>query len=285
MRIGRSFCALFIALACMACGKETREGTDLYTNGLRGNVKSVSEKKYHAVMDENQEIVRGPFFRNNGEWDCVAHFNKDGNYEEVVYLDRDGDIVERNVYEYGENRKVSTLQIFEDSSTLKKKCLYQYDIKDRVSVIQELDEDGDFRLGTSIVYNDENLIETATTVNRLGTVLCRTITEKNRKGQVSDFKYYNEERKLTNWRKETHDDEGRLSEMVVLHADESLAFKVVNSYNLQGDLVKSEPFSEEEEFLNQRYTYVYDKKSNWISKIQFFGDSAVSVTEREIEYY
>lgn len=134
-------------------------------------------------------------------------------------------------------------------------------------------------------YNDENMIETCTTIDNKGAFFSQTVTQKNRRGDVTDFKYINNERELVNWRKETHDEEGKMTEMAVLTPDEKVIFKVKCSYNLQGDMVTMVPTSEETEFMSESYTYEYDKKSNWVKRIQYVGDSAVSVTEREIEYY
>ncbi len=275
---------LVLALALVSCGGDASDN-DLKDLGLRGSVKSVSEKKFHAVLGEDGSIEKGTFFRGEGEWDYTEVFDKRGKYLSIAFLDRDGDTVAMNRYEYGENGLLAFKRFYEGGSTLKMSSQYEYDLLGRVTLLYELDEDNYMLRASNTEYNDENLIETCTTINNKGTMVGQTVVQKNRRGDVTDFKYYNEERVLANWRKETHDEEGKLIEMSVLNPDESLYFKLKCAYNLHGDLVSSVPSSEEDEFFSESYTYEYDKKSNWVKKIQFRGDSAVSVIERVIDYY
>lgn len=275
---------LALALALVSCGGGSAEN-DLKDLGLRGNVKSVSEKKFHALQGEDGSVEKGAFFRGEGEWDYAEVFDKHGKYLSIAFLDRDRDTVATNVYEYDQDGKLTFKRFFEGGHTLKMTSQYEYDLLGRVKLLYELDEEGYMMRTSNTEYNDENMIETCTTINNKGALVSQTVIQKNRRGDITDYKYFNEERSLSNWRKETHDEEGRMTEMSVLNPDETLYFKLKCTYNLQGDLVSSVPFSEEEEYMSESFTYEYDKKSNWVKKIQFLGDSAVSVIEREIEYY
>ena len=270
-----------LSLVFFSCGggDARNDRSDL---SLRGKVKSVTEKQFHAVVTQTGDIEKGSFFRLDGEWDFVEKFNKDGIFTSIAFLDRDGDTVSKSVYEY-EGGKLATKSFYDPG--LKMKSQYEYDSQGRVKLVCDFDEDGDLMLATSTEYNDDNLIETSTTYNKQGKYLQQSVSQKNKKGFVTDFKYYNEERKLGNWRKEVHADDGRLIEMSVLNMDESVAFMVGYEYNKQGDLVLSSPASENDEYIADRYVYEYDKKSNWRKRIHFKGDSAYSVTERIIEYY
>lgn len=250
---------------------------------LRGKVKSVTEKQFHALVTDEGDIVKGAFFRTEGEWDFVEKFNKDGMFTSISFLDRDGDTISKSIYEYDEKGKLASKSFYDP--TLKMKSEYEYDSQGRVKLTYDFDEDGDLMLATSTEYNDDNLIETSTTFNKQGKYLRQSVSQKNKKGFVTDYKYYNEERKLGNWRKEIHAEDGKLTEMSVLNQDETVAFVVKYLYNKQGDLTSSEPISETDEYLADRYVYEYDKKSNWRRRIHFKGDSAYSVTERTIEYY
>lgn len=275
---------LAVALVCVSCGGPSVEN-DLKDLGLRGKVKSVSEKRFHALQKENGEVVKTNFFRGESEWDYCESFDKKGNYLNIVFLDRDGDTVASNQYEYDEKGKLSFKRYYDEGKKLKMSSQYEYDMLGREKVLYELDEEGYLVCASNTEYNDENLIETCTSINNKGAFVRQTVVQKNKSGYCTDYKYFNEERVLSNWRKETHDEEGKLLEMKVLNPDESLMFKVKYEYNLQGDLVNTTPFAEEEEYMSESFVYDYDKKSNWVRKIQYLGDSLVSVTEREIEYY
>ena len=271
-----------LPLLLFSCG--TGDGhddrSDLF---LRGKVKSVTENQFHAVVTPDGDVVKGAFFRTEGEWDFVERFNKDGMFTSISYLDRDGDTISKSIYSYDEKGKLASKSFYDP--TLKRRTEYEYDTRGRVKLAYDFDEDGDLMLVTSTEYNDDTLIETSTTFNKQGKYLRQSISQKNKKGFVTDYKFYNEERKLGNWRKEVHADDGKLLEMSVLNQDETVAFMVKCMYNKQGDLTLCEPVSEEDEYLSDRYVYEYDKKSNWRRRIHFKGDSAYSVTERVIEYY
>ena len=271
-----------LPLFFFSCGSGD-DHSDLSDSSLRGKVKSVTEKQFHAVVTPDGDVEKGAFFRTEGEWDFVQRFNKDGMFTSISFLDRDGDTISKSIYAYDEKGKLASKSFYDP--TLKMKSEYEYDPQGRVKMAYDFDADGDLMLVTSTEYNDDNLIETSTTFNKQGKYLRQSILQKNKKGFVTDYKFYNEERKLGNWRKETHADDGKLIEMSVLNQDETAAFIVRYLYNKQGDLTLSQPVSEEEEFLSDRYVYEYDKKSNWRRRIHFKGDSAYSVTERVIEYY
>lgn len=268
----------------MACGSEVKE-CDLTNVGLRGKVKSVTEKKYHAVLLSNGAVEKTFFFRGEDEWDYEEVFDKKGNFLSMAFLDRDGDTIGKNVYEYGEDGKLAFKRYYENGKNLAMSSQYEYDMLGRVKMVYDLDEENYLARANSTEYNDENLIETTTTIDNKGKFLSQTILQKNKKGYCTDFKYYNDERVLSNWRKEKHDEEGKLLELSVLNPDETIQFSVSYTYNLQGDVVTSQPKAAKDEFVPENFTYEYDKKSNWIKKVQYFGDSLVSVTERAIEYF
>lgn len=270
------------SLALLSCGG-AKDGSDLKELGLRGKVKRVEEKKFHALQDGQGQVVKGNFYRGEGEWDFSERFDKRGMYQSIAFLDRDGDTVATQVYEYNQEGNLAQKSFFEGGNTLKMATKYEYDLLGRVSVAQDMDEEGYLMHASNTEYNDENMIETCTTIDNKGNFFSQTVTQKNRKGFVTEFKYVNNERTLANWRKEVRDEEGKLTEMMVLAPDETLLFKVKCSYNLQGDVVSRIP--SEEEYMSESFSYEYDKKSNWVKRIHFLGDSAVSVTEREIEYY
>jgi len=271
-----------LPLFFFSCGDDggRNDRSDL---SLRGKVKSVTEKQFHALVTDEGDIVKGAFFRTDGEWDFVEKFNKDGMFTSISFLDRDGDTISKSIYEYDDKGKLASKSFYDP--TLKMRSEYEYDSQGRVKLAYDFDEDGDLMLATSTEYNDDNRIETSTTFNKQGKYLRQSVSQKNKKGFVTDYKFYNEERKLGNWRKETHADDGKLIEMSVLNQDETVAFVVKYLYNKQGDLTSSEPLSEDDEYLSDRYVYEYDKRSNWRKRIHFKGDSAYSVTERTIEYY
>lgn len=271
-----------LAVFCVSCGSGD-EHSDRADLSLRGKVKSVTEKQFHAVVSESGDIEKGSFFRTNGEWDFTERFNKKGMFTSISFLDRDGDTISKSLYEYDADGHLATKSFYDPA--LKMKSMYEYDSRGRVKMVCDYDGDGDLMLATSTEYNDENRIETSTTFNKQGNYLQQSISQKNKRGFVTDYKYYNEERKLGNWRKEVHTDDGRLVEMTVLNQDETVAFMVKYEYNKQGDLTMSVPISENDEYIADRYLYEYDKKSNWRRRIHFKGDSAYSVTERIIEYY
>lgn len=273
-----------LAFALCSCGGSD-SASDLTDLGLRGKVKNVTERRFHALTEPDGSVKKGVFFRGEDEWDYTESFDKRGKYQVIAYLDRDGDTVATNVYEYDKEGNLLFKRFLEEGKALKMSSKYVYDMLGRVKVVYELDEEDLMMHTSNTEYNDENMIETCTTIDNKGAFFSQTVTQKNRRGDVTDFKYINNERELVNWRKETHDEEGKMTAMAVLTPDEKVIFKVKCSYNLQGDMVTMVPTSEEAEFMSESYTYEYDKKSNWVKRIQYVGDSAVSVTEREIEYY
>lgn len=282
--VKKLLCGALVSLSvlCSSCG-DSNKHSDREDVALRGKVKSVTEKQYHAVLSETGDVVKGSFFRMDGEWDYTEKFNSKGMFTSVSFLDRDGDTISKRIYEYDEDGKLATKSFYDPS--LKVKSQYEYDASGRVKLVYDFDADGDLMVATTTEYNDDNRIETTTKFNKQGKYLEQSVSQKNKLGFVTDFKYYNNERKLGNWRKEVHADDGRLLEMTVLNQDESVAFMVKYEYNKQGDLVTCSPYSEDEEYIADRYLYEYDKKSNWRRRIHFKGDSAYSVTERIIEYY
>lgn len=265
-------------LALMGCSQSKNDRTDM---NLKGNVKSVWERTY--VADINDDVaLKGKLMQS-----IKFVFNKQGRMEEVDWFDMDGDTVKRVCSEYDKNNVLVKRRIYNEFGKADGCSIFKHDEKGRVIETLFLDVDEYLVEREVIEYNDDNLIETSIIYGSKGEIVKKEVRQLDKKGLPKEIKIYNDKRELVNYRKEVYDESERLSQFTVYAADEqTILLMAALTYDNGGNLIKQEALDENgEAYQPDVYKYKFDKKSNWISNVQYVGDVAQTLTEREIVYY
>ena len=284
-----------------------KEKSDLEKEGLSGEVKSVRQIIYDAVLEDGK-IVKG-YVRDGGLDDYKRVYDANGNkIEETIFVDKD-EIQERYTYTYNAFNQITESTNYDGAGRLKTKTSFGYNKNQDLVKIYEVGSDGN--QNTSTVFNYDNGKRTEELVydytNQLEYKLVFTykdgkkaeearydhnneIVEKtfytyDTKGNLVEEKKYEGE-ELLDKLVYAYDSKGRKTLYERYEGDGTLGFKSTYEYDEKGNLIKEQYYTTPDTpDFSTGYTYTYDEKGNWITKIEFEDDEAISINEREITYY
>jgi hypothetical protein len=214
--------------------------------GAKGNPKSIKETKYEAV-EKFGEVIEGVV-------DEVIRyeFDKSGNIQKLTHYDDDGDVV------------FSISYVFEDGECIETKSYQKYNnivstssLKNRTSKNETWErKTSDGKITTSYSEYDK-LTRTTITKDSENIIVSKEEQIIDNKGNLVEIKVYNEE-KVVYWYKSKFDDNSQeIERKMLVGYDEGI------------------------------FTYKYDsfdKKGNWIKRVEYKDGKIESLTIREIEY-
>ena len=235
---------LAIAVFFISCSDSNKNQKFL---GLKGNPKSIKEIKYDA-FEKFGEVIEDDI-------DEVIHyeFDKTGSIKKIAYYDEDGDMMYSvtNTFKDGVCIESKFYQKYSDATTTSS-------LKDKTSKSETWEmKTSDGKITTSYSEYDK-LKTTIITKDSENNVVSKEEQTKDNKGNIIEVKVYNED-DVVYWYKSTFDDKSQEIEKKMLAGgyDEGI------------------------------YTYKYDsfdKKGNWIRKIEYKDGEIESLAIREIEY-
>jgi hypothetical protein len=280
-------CILCLGLIILCCkqAKENKPDNDLTELNLSGKIKSVKEISYLAEVQPGN-IVRGIRKRETSvQSDYFSLFNTVGRYMERTYLNSDGSISFKVLYDYGSDGKLSTKRSINPDGRLSYRYVLKYDGNGNRVSEQSFNAKG--KPDTDSVYSF------------------------NEKGKVTghEFTFYGTVIKSFFKRSYTYDSSGYLAEMTAINSNGEIINRVVYSYDKDGNKtgesiftttgntesiitfnngnIISEIFKAKDNHLiyEKTYKYEYDGKKNWVQRIDYKNNIPEYIIEREIEYY
>ncbi|MDH6306825.1 hypothetical protein M2459_002159 [Parabacteroides sp. PF5-5] len=235
---------LAVAVFFVGCSESNKNQKFL---GLKGNPKSIKETKYDA-FEKFGEVIEDDI-----DEVVLYEFDKTGNFQKIVCYDGDGDM------------KYSITNIFKNGECIESKFYQKYNdvtstsnLKNRTSKSETWErKTSDGKITTSYSEFDK-LKTTIITKDSEDNVVSKEEQTKDNKGNIIEFKVYNGE-DVAYWYKSAFDDKSQEIEKKILAGgyDEGI------------------------------YTYKYDsfdKKGNWIKKIEYKDGEIESLAIREIKY-
>ena len=290
-------CSSFILLKPNVYSK-----TDLYKDGLRGRVKSISVKEYAATGDDTQQgeplenSIR--YYNEQGFLIEIREFNEDGTIaqrqvvvlskkqrEELLY-DEDGKLLEKTVSKLNSAGDPAQSIVMNERGNVLEKTVYLYDEKDRLVRQSVYDAKGKLSENGYYTYNNDVLNE------YLGfgeyenkKILYKYDAQKNPiELQVYDSKTNAFLEKIT----QKFDQNKNVIEVNYWDEKNMLKSSVLNKYDEKGNLLKYTELDADKSVLNVfSFDYQYDTHNNWTLQIVYKGKEKQmeSRIERSIEYY
>jgi len=282
---------------------------NLKSKNLKGKIKSIREKAYHAVLEEGK-IYKGsqtkhrPFENNSfemynekGNIILEMDYNWANNFEQRVDYQYDsitGDLL--GSYENGFLFQGKYLHNYDDKSKLITTTMY--DKEDTILVIytHEYNENDNeircFGKGIADYMTDE--VETAT-YDKQGNLLQtkkktdRSFVIENMENDLlverKEFEDETEE-KLTKHEKYEYDEHGNEIKILSFDATGKLRSTQKKTFDEHNNQIGKQFFNSNNE-LEVTWTaeMVYDEFGNWKQQLLSRNGKAISILEREIEYY
>ena len=280
---------------------------------IKGNPKSIEEILYKSVnltdtvtkkdihCIDLYEFTKKRYITVNVRY-CECNFiskttysyNKNNNLINVNSYDSLKNVIWQRIYVYKKKGKLSQREDICSDRSCYEKEIYKY--IDNATYVYFYDIDGKLKYYTS----DSRLknIKTQTSYSSDGEIWYKRQYEFDKKGKIIRYSIQNNESTIyryddkgnlieeffpNDFRKRTYkyDDRGYLSE----HAWQSYDadYKVTYTYCVAGLLMEENHYKNE--ILYNRTIYKYDKKDNWIEKIEYESDNRMKITKRKIDYY
>ena len=242
-----------MTLLLSGCEKDVLQpARDTVLVNLKGDVKNVVLKKYHAEQGEN-----------------------DKDYKM-------GDLLEFKTFDYNKDGMLLIERTIDKDSTILEEVKHTYDTKGHTTTITS-DE------WTEIVTRDlDKGIRTRTFKQNEGDVLMVFEEKIDSKGLPLETTVTNAKGEITRRSKSVRNVRGHVTEHEVYLGD-SLVYRVTSTLNTSGDPVTEIETNANDTVANRAFIYNYDGKGNWIRRITRHmpkGEKPYyTLSERAIVYY
>jgi len=274
---------LISATVILASCSKSNLKTDWEKNDLKGQVKSIKEYSYFAIV-ENGNITKGDRGRSGAsesDVDKILTFNADGNLiDEKDYTSTDS-LISHIKYEYQKNKKtgetwfnaqnkpyltvkydygfggsLKDMERFDSDGNLTEKHTYKFDRKGNKVSETWLDADGNEDSSWDFTYDKNGNLVEETWINSEGAPNYNRTLFYDNNGNISSQNWYLAFGPSSEWIY-NYDNSNRLVETIAKLSDGS---QLIQKYEL-------------------------DKNGNWIKAVQYNNNLPTYVIEREIEYF
>jgi len=226
--------------------------TDLQNENLFGEVKSIKYYSYENEADTKEIIL-------------VLKFNKQGDIIEQIRYRIDSDIIDHYVYMLDKKNNKIEIHELDSNEEVKHKYIYKNKYSNNGDIIeaQEFNNEGILKATIFFAYT-KNDSTTTVEKKKLG---------KDRSHQYHALEKYNNDHKLI--------------ESIWFSEDGIIDSKALYKHDNMGNVIK-ESYSigrypeNDRQYVN---SYEFDRKKNWIKKIQKSEGVINDILEREISYY
>jgi hypothetical protein len=186
-KIWKILLVLGITILIFSCSNKN----DWSRFGLNGKVKSFSEKYYHTEKKAGEwEIVDKDIFSQK------FNFDKNGNYSEIEYYGKDGELSGKLVPKYEDGKVIEEIYFDKDGNIINKTKIE--DIKSSDNKFETYDKNGE-RTKSGMVYreNDKAIKQIYTTYKDSNVEDEITVNFKyNKEGQLISQKQTNKQGKI-----------------------------------------------------------------------------------------
>jgi len=246
--------SILISLLFIICFLSYGQKHDLKKMGLHGDVKSLHEYSYQPV-DENGKIQKGKL-----EFSYYNTFNSMGNKLIDIKYGPDGNVDKKYVYTYDNDgyRRTEQQQLSSDGKLIRK-ITYKYD--EQGNLIEDNSFSPEGKPEKKITYKYDN------------------------NGNVIEDNSFDAEGKLMKRFTYTYDGSSNKIENSRFSSQGALDSKVTYKYDDKNNIIEETVTNANGTVVITTYTYEYDRQNSWIRMVRFTDKKAVSIIEREIEYY
>lgn len=280
----RAFGAILFICSCTSMNKSKEN--DIIELGLFGNVKSLKEYSYKAIVSFGQ-MEKGKRERESGLKDKIIEFNRSG-YIIEEYSYEPNDLLEKKIiFKYdGKHNKIE-VNSYNFESKLIFKWIYEYNDKGFLTNRICFKPDGSQYWKQSFNYDAMgNLIEEIWYTPEGVQNWKLTYGYDNQGNKIEEINY-DEKGSLYEKQTYSYDEKGNKIEANNYDSDLSLSWKQTFLYDDKRNIVEKNWYNFEGSVFNIKTTfeYEYDEKGNWIRRIDSFNGIPEYILEREFEYY
>lgn len=263
--------------------------TDLESEGIKGDVRSIRETSYRAV-EKFGELQKG---ERESEYnvDTYSIYDRHGNVTEMNFFLPDGSLSGKTITRYDEQGNELERYEYDSEGVLEERSISQAD--DRGNLIEKVVirpgmEGNEGKRIWKYMYNQDGKQTEIHYLTSDGRDSRTTFEYDSHGNQICQTSYGPEGIPDMCWMSR-YDDNNRKTEMT-RYKKERLDFRFTYTYNEEGKMVEASGFNADGS-LSFRNTYhdddeyAWDTHGNWIQRIEFENGKPTYILERDITYY
>jgi len=276
---------------CNAQNFNTKK-TDVQESGLLGKVKLLKQDKFMA-QDKFGEIIQGKRFNGTGQVNLfLTKFDDKGNIVESNLYSEAGALIYKSIIKYNSGNLIEHIH-YSANDSLAGKTIAKCDSKRNIIESNSYQPDGKIVVRSNFKYDENsNRIEEISEQIDDG-IKQRTSNKFDIKGNIIDSKTEsypkNDSRGWFCISHETkkYDVKGNNIEIVILDCvNGAMNRKTIQKFDDKGNIIEENNYNADGRLMYKYiYKFDYDKKGNWIKKIDYKNEVPEYITIREIEYY
>lgn len=277
------FNIILIFIIFSSCSEINNKEPDTSDRNLRGNVKSIREYSYKAVVKFGKTQKAERKINEVGYHDEHVIFNRNGDFIEINSYNSRGELTKKEIYKYDDNNNIE-INIYNPDGSLKEKVIDKYDASWNFIESSTYLPDGSLLSNYFFKYiNNGEIIEASFYSGTILTYKCFDKYDSNgnsiESGTLNEYNIY-----MVN--KSKYDDKGNVIEWNYYDDGDSIIMKISYKYDNKNNLIVSNEYNDDGSISSKYiYKYEYDVMGNWINKIEIKNNTALYIIERKIEYF
>ena len=280
---------IIVLMTAIACNRSVPiDKNSWLIDELKGDVKCMSRIEYEAIDSMNQTIKGKAVDDKEGFGNIRLTYNNRGYWTEYRSHSADGSPIwtEKPEYDNDGSMRMIGRRDYKYDSILWRKYIYIHEKNSgNVSAAFCRNAADSLLWRLACRYDKDGNIVESCRYNDAGARESKKLYVYDEKGNVIKITSFNGNNESTT---STHqyDENGNRTEIREYDENVDLIKRTVYFYNDSGLRSESHVYNDKN-ILDKRlsYDYRYDRKGNWIEKIEFLNDKAVKITERQIEYF
>jgi hypothetical protein len=307
---------ILVSILLGSCTKSSEN--DLSKMNLSGNILSVRESDYEAIgkfgeiikgkkietddivfshdifylLNKSGNLIEKTIYRIDEKVGGVVHYKydkKDKIIELTIKIEPENNLIEDTIYQAQNILLDDFVQSRIDSGFISK-ILYQYDLKGHQIKKDIFDNNYKFCIREIEKYNNTGKLVETNSFDKNGALKFRLTFSYSKFNNLIETNKYDQTGNLVTRNVKKIDHWGRLIDEKRFDPTGKTMSSRIQKFNRKGILIEnylSLPIIESYLKLapiTERYSYVYDKKGNWIQKITWNKDKASKISERVIVY-
>lgn len=296
-----------------ACGFIIPSETDVSKNALKGHVLTLKENSYKAI-EKFGKVQEGERARKSMlGFDYTKKFNKAGAMVEYCEFESNlGTLVYKNSMVYNGNNQATQQRSYSANEKLNLKSSYTYN--DHGNVIEIAVYTANDKLSARYTYkcdaDGQVLAEAGYRAD--GSLNWKKKYEYNRRGQVIEMFRDDSDNHFDRTYIYIYNNKHQLKEEILKDADHIFDKRYVYTYDKKGRRILEESYNSSAKLYSRlqyrydgrgnktemnemyageksigrySYTYDYDRKGNWIRRIEYYNDIPKYIVTRDIVYH
>lgn len=262
-----------------------KQNNDRTNDNLVGDVMQVTENQFMAVQNFDEVKKGEPYRPDEGDWDWIRRYDREGNLEVIIQISMIGDTIGYTRFEYDTEhptQKKSQLDYNKDG-VLVMRTDKSYDEQGREIRSYTTDASGRPVQVTTMEYvgSDKKTVH----YTGDGKVQFKTIETMNSKNCPLSTIQKNASDQVIGLHKDSW--KGELRDSTVFYDENGQKASAIGfDYDQYGNLINQHGVDGQgNPFLPVVYKYKYDGVGNWYECVKYNGDKPEYVIERIIDYY